>query len=88
MAVAGDLLAAVWAREENISEAGALASVATRHGIGDVAAAIEKGKAVYEANTQEGLARNVFGAPTYVYRDELFWGQDRLEFLERALARS
>jgi len=28
----------------------------------------------------------VFGAPTYVYRNELFWGQDRLEFLDRALA--
>jgi 2-hydroxychromene-2-carboxylate isomerase len=32
------------------------------------------------------VARGVFGAPTYVYRDEPFWGQDRLDFLERALA--
>jgi 2-hydroxychromene-2-carboxylate isomerase len=88
MAVAGDLLAAVWAREENIAEAGTLAAVAARHGIADLAAALEKGKAAYAANTQEALARNVFGAPTYVYNDELFWGQDRLEFLERALARS
>ena len=31
--------------------------------------------------------RNVFGAPSYLYQDELFWGQDRLEFLDRALAR-
>jgi 2-hydroxychromene-2-carboxylate isomerase len=29
----------------------------------------------------------VFGAPTYAYGGELFWGQDRLDFLERALAR-
>jgi 2-hydroxychromene-2-carboxylate isomerase len=29
----------------------------------------------------------VFGAPTYVVDNELFWGQDRLEFLDRALAR-
>ena len=36
--------------------------------------------------TQEAIDREVFGAPTYAYRDELFWGQDRLDFLERALA--
>ena len=88
MAVAGDILAAVWAREENISEAGTLAAAASRHGVADVEAAIEKGKAVYDANTQEGLERNVFGAPTYVYRDELFWGQDRLDFLDSELART
>ena len=42
--------------------------------------------AAYEALTQEALARGVFGAPTYVYRDEPFWGQDLLDFLDRALA--
>ena len=36
-------------------------------------------------NTQEALDRGVFGAPTYAYKDELFWGQDRLDFLARAL---
>jgi 2-hydroxychromene-2-carboxylate isomerase len=40
----------------------------------------------YEAFTDEAIARQVFGAPTYVYKNELFWGQDRLEFLDRALA--
>ena len=87
MAVAGDLLAAVWVREENLADPATLSAVASRQGIADVARAVEAGKAIYAANTQEALARNVFGAPTYVYRDELFWGQDRLEFLERALAR-
>ena len=42
-------------------------------------------KAKYEAFTQEAVGRSVFGAPTYIYKDEMFWGQDRLEFLERAL---
>ena len=41
----------------------------------------------YQALTQEAIERKVFGAPTYVYRDELFWGQDRLDFLDRALAK-
>ena len=40
---------------------------------------------VYDADTEEALARGVFGAPTYVYQNELFWGQDRLEFLEQAM---
>ena len=87
MAVAQDVLSAVWVREENISDPATLAAIASRQGAGDLAAIAAAGKAVYEANTQEALALNVFGAPTYVYNGELFWGQDRLDFLERALAR-
>ncbi len=37
--------------------------------------------------TQEAIDRGVFGAPTYVCGGELFWGQDRLDFLDRALAK-
>lgn len=88
MALAGDLLSAVWAREENLADMGTLTRIAADHGIDDVAGVIETGKAVYTANTEEALERQVFGAPTYVYSGELFWGQDRLEFLEGALARS
>jgi carboxymethylenebutenolidase len=29
----------------------------------------------------------VFGAPSYVLNKEIFWGQDRLDFVERALAK-
>jgi 2-hydroxychromene-2-carboxylate isomerase len=39
------------------------------------------------ADTEAALARNVFGAPGYVIKDEVFWGQDRLKFVERRLAR-
>ena len=39
-----------------------------------------------EARTAEAHERNVFGSPSYVVNDEIFWGQDRLDFLERALA--
>ena len=87
MALAGDLLRAVWAEERNIADAGVVAEIAACHGIADAPAAIARGRAIYESNTQEGVARQVFGAPTYVYRDELFWGQDRLDFLDRALAK-
>ncbi len=39
------------------------------------------------ADTQAALARGVFGAPSHVIGDDIFWGQDRLEFVERRLAR-
>jgi 2-hydroxychromene-2-carboxylate isomerase len=86
LALAGDCLRAVWAEEKNIADAGVIAQIAARHGIADAAAAVARGKAAYESNTQEAVTRQVFGAPTYVYKDELFWGQDRLDFLESVLA--
>ncbi|MEZ5646169.1 MAG: DsbA family protein [Burkholderiaceae bacterium] len=39
----------------------------------------------YDANTQEAIDAGVFGAPSYVFDGEIFWGQDRLELLERRL---
>lgn len=87
LALAGDFLRAVWAEEKNIADAGVVAEIAGRHGIADTAAAVARGKAAYESNTREATERQVFGAPTYVYRDELFWGQDRLDFLDRAMIR-
>ena len=42
-------------------------------------------KATLRRNTDEAIARGVFGSPTYILDDELFWGQDRLDFLERAI---
>ncbi len=79
MALAGDLLAALWKDDRNLADASLLEEIGGKHGVaaGD--------KARFNAFTQEALGRGVFGAPSYVYRDEIFWGQDRLEFLDRAL---
>jgi 2-hydroxychromene-2-carboxylate isomerase len=85
MTVAEDVLSAVWVREENIADPKVLSGIAGRHGISDMTATVDTGKPSFAANTDEALARNVFGAPTYVFNNELFWGQDRLDFLERAL---
>ena len=86
MALAGDLLRAIWAEERNLADPAVLAQIAARHGIAESPPVIEAGRPIYAQYTQEALTRGVFGAPTYAYRDELFWGQDRLEFLECALA--
>jgi 2-hydroxychromene-2-carboxylate isomerase len=88
--VAGDLLRAVWAEERNIGDAATLAEVLTGRGL-DAASLLAHARSAevaarYVQHSQEAIARGVFGSPTYVYQDELFWGQDRLDFLERALA--
>jgi 2-hydroxychromene-2-carboxylate isomerase len=89
--VAGDLLRAVWAEERNIGDAATLAEVLTGRGL-DAASLLAHARSAevaarYIQHSQEAIARGVFGSPTYVYQEELFWGQDRLDFLERALAR-
>jgi len=40
----------------------------------------------YERDTQRAIDAGVFGAPSYVVDGEIFWGQDRLDFLQRRLA--
>lgn len=82
MAIAGDLLAALWRDDRNLADPEVLKEIGARHGvsIGD--------EDRYRTFTREAVQRGVFGAPSFVYQDEIFWGQDRLEFLERALERA
>ena len=89
--VAGDLMRAVWAEERNIADAATLTDVLTGRGL-DAAGLLAHARSAevaarYVQQSQEAISRGVFGSPTYVYQDEPFWGQDRLDFLERALAR-
>lgn len=90
MKLAGAFLRGCWAEERNMADEAEVAAVIRGAGM-DSSALFKQANAPetasrYEAFTDEAIARQVFGAPTYVYKDELFWGQDRLEFLERALA--
>ena len=89
--LAGALLRAVWAEERDISDEPTLASIATGERLDPAllaaGAASPDTASRYDALTQEAIERQIFGAPTYVYRDEPFWGQDRLDFLDRALAK-
>ncbi len=89
--LAAGILRAIWAEERNIDDRATLKEVADAAGL-DGAALLEAAdgeatKAQFAADTQEAIDRHVFGAPTYIYGDMLLWGQDRLEFLERALAK-
>jgi 2-hydroxychromene-2-carboxylate isomerase len=90
MRLAGAVLRACWAEERSIADAETLGVICREQGMdaGNLAAAAQSEAVIaeYEGNTQEAIARNVFGAPSYVIDGEIFWGQDRLEFVERALA--
>ncbi len=86
--MAGALLGAVWVRERHIADEKTLAELIAECGFD--AARLEQSHSQqvaerYEANTQEAVAAGVFGAPTYMLDGEMFWGQDRLDFLERKL---
>ena len=89
-ALANAILGAVWVEERNIADADTLRDIARQTGLdGDAllaAADTDPVKETYAANTEAALTAGVFGAPTYIFDGILYWGQDRLDFLERALA--
>jgi len=90
--VAGDCLRGIWAEDRDISSRETLREIASARGLDAEAllthAAAAEVAALYVMHSQEAIARGVFGSPTYILNDELFWGQDRLDFLDRALARA
>ncbi len=82
------LLRAVWAEERDIADPATLATIASEQGLDNdllTAAQAPQVAAAYQANTEAAIAAGVFGAPTFVIGEELFWGQDRLDFVARAL---
>jgi 2-hydroxychromene-2-carboxylate isomerase len=79
----------MWATPRNLGDAGVLASTLEAAGF-DAAAfaalvADPEVKAQLIATTDEAVARGVFGAPTFFVGTQMFWGQDRLEFVREAL---
>ncbi|MFK7995141.1 MAG: 2-hydroxychromene-2-carboxylate isomerase [Granulosicoccus sp.] len=88
-ALSDAILTAVWRDEQNIADPATLSAIAAACGC-DGRALLESAAdpAMQErlkANTLDAHEKLVFGSPTYIYAGELFWGQDRLDFLDRAL---
>jgi 2-hydroxychromene-2-carboxylate isomerase len=82
---------ALWEREETLADPATISSAAQRAGL-DAAELRAGGPSdteldeLHEQFTKEALTAGVFGAPSFVLPSgEIFWGQDRLELLERAL---
>jgi 2-hydroxychromene-2-carboxylate isomerase len=88
MKICAAIFSAVWVRERNIADPAVLAELLADCGLSAQRLAQSQSpdvQASYEANTQEAIAAGVFGAPSYVLDGEIFWGQDRLDFVERKL---
>jgi len=90
LALSNAVLRAVWAEERNVADPDTLAAIAGEAGFDAPAlAAAAADPAVetdYEAGTEAAIAAGVFGSPTYIIDGTLYWGQDRLDFVDRALA--
>ena len=78
----------IWGMGGDVDDDAALARVAARFGVSDLAAAIgrDEVKARLRANTEEAIARGVYGVPTFAVGDELFWGFDTTDMLLDYLA--
>ena len=85
------LLRALWAEERDTSDPSVRMTIANENGLpgaelvaAETSAPVQK---FYQAYSEEAERLGVFGAPTYVLNGERYWGQDRLDFVDRALER-
>ena len=89
MAITGAILSAVWSQQRNIADEKTLVELLKEQNL--PASCLEQAYSQatqerYETYTQMAIDTGVFGAPSYVVNGEIFWGQDRLDFVERVLA--
>lgn len=84
-----EILKAHWLKDANHNDPETLAGIAESVGLDPDpllgAAMTEKIQSIHMANTREAIERSVFGSPTYFVADDMFYGQDHLELVERAL---
>lgn len=89
LALSQRFLRAVWVDELDIARRDTIVALADELGLDGAALAEESESSqirdIYEADTSTAIERGVFGVPTYAIGEQLYWGQDRLDFVERAL---
>jgi 2-hydroxychromene-2-carboxylate isomerase len=90
LALSHALLRALWSEEKDVRDPAVRVAVADALGMdGDKLLALQETpeiRAAWKASETEAAAHGVFGTPTYVYQNTLYWGQDRLDFLDEALS--
>ena len=81
----------VWGEERDIANTSTLAEMAQESGHdGDKLlkeASDPKWAALRQAQSDAAVERGVFGAPSYCVEEQIYWGQDRLNFVQRHLDR-
>lgn len=90
VAFIGAGMRAVWEEDRNMADRATLAELLAAAGFDAeavlIAAETPAVAASYEANRADAFAADVFGSPGYVLDGEVFWGQDRIDMLDEALA--
>jgi 2-hydroxychromene-2-carboxylate isomerase len=86
------IMRAYWERDEDIAAPAVIAAIAMGAGFDGAALVSDADSAPVRRDltsiTDRAIARGVFGAPTFFVGDEMFWGKDRLDFVERWLKRA
>lgn len=80
---------AIWADQKKLGDMAEILALLAANGLPADLIDIAQSSAIqaeYAANREWALANNIFGAPSYLLDGELFWGQDRLDLLDMALA--
>ena len=90
-ALANRLLEAHWRDDMDLADAATLSRLGNEAGVDAArllaAANSAEVQAIYRSNTAEAIERSVFGSPTYFVDGDMFYGQDHLELVARALER-
>lgn len=88
LAITGAVLSAVWQEERDIANEATLAALLNEHQLDAACMALSNTPEVqtrYDSYTQSAIDEQVFGSPTFVVDGEMFWGQDRLDFVAQKL---
>ncbi len=89
--LAHGMLEAHWRDDADLDDRDTLAIIGKAAGVDPVplldAAMSPEIQAIYDVNTKEAIERSVFGSPTYFVDGDMFYGQDHLELVERAIAK-
>ncbi len=92
LTITGAILRGLWAEEKNIADPATLIGIASSLDYDGVTLLKSSDTASIQTEfdrfTDEAVSNNVFGSPWYIVNGESFWGQDRLDFVERAFAKA
>ena len=87
--IAFSFMKSVWVDEKDISNENTIKELCRDYHIDSDSIIKQAFKSTindqYIKNTEDAIKNNVWGAPTFILDKELFWGQDRLDFLERKI---
>jgi 2-hydroxychromene-2-carboxylate isomerase len=80
---------AIWVDSLNLNDPATVGQALVKAGFDPMAmmalANAQSTKDALKAATEEAVARGVFGAPTFFVGQQMFWGQDRIDFVREAL---